>query len=219
MNQVATEEGKTVRPGRGFKVVGVVLSALVGLVLLLTLVGYSLPSEVQLVDTSLTLEASSAELFPYFNSRAGQQRKWTQASRRFGGNTLLPMIIADLGGPDAGVGTGLGFFPDTTKLGSIAGAVSSAARGRGVIVESEPDRKVVIEIDFGMVVTRRTIDFEAQGKDSTRVIWSETLLISNPLMRYFPLLLDSSINEGFNEVLRAAEEVAKAERSSAIELP
>ena len=38
------------------------VSTLVGLLLLLTLFGYSLPSQVQLVDTNLILKASSAEL-------------------------------------------------------------------------------------------------------------------------------------------------------------
>ena len=32
-------------------------------------------------------------------------------------------------------------------------------------------------------------------------------------MRYLPLLVDSSINESFNDVLAALEEVAKADRS------
>ena len=182
--------------------------------MLLAVFGYLLPNRVQLVDTSLTLEASSAELFPFFNSRAGQQRMWTQAWRRSDGKQFPPMNIADLGGPDAGVGAGLGFFADGTKLGSIAGAMAAIARGYGVIVESEPDQKVVIDIDFGMVVAHRTIDLEALDENTTTVRWSETLQFTNPLMRYLPLLVDSSINEGFNEVLRAAEEVAIADRSA-----
>ena len=191
------------------------MGTLVGFVVLLTLIGYFLPSQVELVNTSLTLEASSAELFPFFNSRAGQQRMWTQAWKRGGGSMrgMPPMEIADLGGPDAGAGTRLGFFPDGKRLGSIGGALSSIARGKGVIVESEPASKVVYEIDFGMVEARRTIDLEALGENTTRVSWSETLRVANPLMRYLPLLVDSSINENFNGVLAALEEVAKADRS------
>ena len=123
------------------------------------------------------------------------------------------MEIADLGGPDAGAGTRLGFFPDGKRLGSVGGAIALIASGKGVIVESEPGRKVVYEIDFGIVVAERTIDFEALDENTTKVSWSETLKISNPLMRYLPLLVDSSINESFNDVLAALEEVAKADRS------
>ena len=174
-----------------------------------------MPSQVELVNTSSTLEVSSAELFPFFNSRAGQQRMWTEAWHRKGGSFkgMPPMEIADLGGPDAGAGTRLGFFPDGKRLGSVGGAIASIARGKGVIVESEPGRKVVYEIDFGIVVAERTIDFEALDENTTKVSWSETLKISNPLMRYLPLLVDSSINESFNDVLAALEEVAKADRS------
>ena len=67
---------------RGVKITGIVLGALAGLVVLLTFVGYLLPSQVKLVNISATLDASSTELFPFFNSRAGQQRMWTQAAQR-----------------------------------------------------------------------------------------------------------------------------------------
>ncbi len=215
MNSDSNERKRNKRPGRGVKIAGSVLCILVGLVVLLTLVGYLLPSQVELVNTSSTLEVSSAELFPFFNSRAGQQRMWTEAWHRKGGSFkgMPPMEIADLGGPDAGAGTRLGFFPDGKRLGSVGGAIASIARGKGVIVESEPGRKVVYEIDFGIVVAERTIDFEALDENTTKVSWSETLKISNPLMRYLPLLVDSSINESFNDVLAALEEVAKADRS------
>ena len=214
MNSDSNERKRNKRRGRGVKIAGSVVGTLVGFVVLLTLIGYFLPSQVELVNTSLTLEASSAELFPFFNSRAGQQRMWTQAWKRGGGSMrgMPPMEIADLGGPDAGAGTRLGFFPDGKRLGSIGGALSSIARGKGVIVESEPASKVVYEIDFGMVEARRTIDLEALGENTTRVSWSEKLQIANPLMRYLPLLVDSSINENFNGVLAALEEVAKADR-------
>ena len=191
------------------------MGTLVGFVVLLTLIGYFLPSQVHLVNTSLTLEASSAELFPFFNSRAGQQRMWTHAWRRnLRGQGFPPMEIVDLGGPEAGAGTRLGFYPDGKRLGSIGGAIASIARGKGVIVESEPARKVVYEIDFGVVDVRRPIDLEALDENTTKVSWLETLQISNPLMRYLPMLVNSSINENFNDVLAALEEVAEANQSA-----
>ena len=202
------------RRGRLLRRVGIVLGAVAGLLVLLTLCGYLLPGEIQLADSRLTLEGSSAEFFPLFDSRAGQQRMWTQAWRRSGGEKFPPMKIADLGGPDAGVGTGLGFFPDGTKLGSVAGVLSVIARGRGLIVESVPARKVVIDIDFGFVEVRRTVALEVVSEEATEVRWIETLRFPHPLARYLSLAIGSADGEGFNGVLAAAEDVVRADRKA-----
>ncbi len=50
--------------------------------------------------------------------------------------TRHPRRWLHLGGPEEGVGARLGFFPETTRMGSISGAVESLVRGIGIIVES-----------------------------------------------------------------------------------
>ncbi len=66
------------------------LVASIGVVLLLTLVGYSLPSHARLPDTVAVLDASSARLFPLFNTRAGHKAVWTRASERAGAEVIPP---------------------------------------------------------------------------------------------------------------------------------
>lgn len=67
---------------------------------------------------------------------------------------------------------------------------------------------MVYAIDFGLVVVSRTIELDAVDDNRTRVIWSETLVATNPLTRYF--LLASSAVGRFDGILTAAEEVAHA---------
>jgi len=191
---------------------GKVLFVMVAAVALLAVLGLLLPRNVELVDTGATIEASSSDVFRLFNSRTGQQELWTRAwSRRGGGPSRLPpMVITDLGGGDAGVGTRLGFFPDGRRMGSIAGALSTMARGQGEIVESEPPHRVVIDIDFGFVTSHRTIELESVGAATTRVRWSESLDIANPLVRYVRFFLPDSIAEGFAGVLAGAAEITRA---------
>ena len=117
------------------------------------------------------------------------------------------MTHADLGGPDGGVGTRTCFCLTGDGLGLVGATLSSLVRGHGVILESEPDRKVIYAIDFGLVVVARTIELEAVDDNRTRVIWSETLEATNPFTRYF--LLASSAVGRFDGVLAAAEEVAR----------
>jgi hypothetical protein len=57
--------------------------------------GTLLPTESPVADTIDTLEATPSELFPLFNSRAGQRRIWTGSG----------MSLDPLGGPDEGVGS------------------------------------------------------------------------------------------------------------------
>ena len=96
------------RHARRARIAYIVLGAGIGLVLLLTLGGYWLPSQVEAMRISATVQASSAEVFTLFNTRAGQKRLWTFAAERAG---IPPMSLAALGGPDAGVGSRSCFCP------------------------------------------------------------------------------------------------------------
>ncbi len=186
---------------------GSIIGVLVGLVLILAVVGYALPEQVQWVDTEVTLEAQPEELFPLFNSREGQQRLWTRASERSGPDGFPAMRIADLGGPAAGVGCRMGFFPadGEESLEVIA--------GEGVIVRSDAARRVEYEIDFGVVVAHRTFTLTVVD-GGTVVHWGERLTATNPLMRYALLAGgDGAFNEEFRAVLAGAGELVNAAES------
>ena len=196
------------------RTVGRVLGGLVLMVVLLAALGLLLPRHLDLVDTEAVVEAPASALFPLFNSRRGQQRLWTHVwdASEESGSRIPPMRIVDLGGPDAGVGSRLGFYPDGRKLGSIVGAVSTLARGKGEVVASQPWRVVVFTIDFGFASSHRTIELEAVDERTTRMRWSESLDIGNPLLRYARFFLSDSIGDGFGAVLEAAGDLARSGR-------
>ncbi len=199
------------RNARRARIAYTVLGAGVGLVLLLTLGGYWLPRQVEAMRISATVPASSAEVFTLFNTRGGQRRLWTFAAERAG---IAPMSLAALGGPDAGVGS-RSCFCLTSDGGVVSSARSSMARGEGAIVESVPNRRVVYEIDWGFMMSRRTITVEDLGDDRSRVTWLETNEATNPLMRYVLVLSASTINDNLSGVLTAVAPVINLETAPA----
>ena len=194
-----------------------VAAALLAAVLLLAAGGALLPREVPFARSSATLEAAPVELFGYFDSRQGQRQLWTAAAPGAKARGYLPMVLVDLGGPPAGEGMRVGFYPDTQTLGSGAAALASLSRGEGVIVESVPPERVVYRIDFGPVVSHRVVTFAPEGHRTT-VTWTETLEIGNPLVRYVSLFIDAGEATvpldvcgkcGFNGVLAVLGELAR----------
>ena len=180
--------------------------SIVALIVGMILIGFALPTHKEIANTSAVLDGSPNELFDCYNSREGQQLVWTRAWERFNGKGH-PMNIVDLGGPDSGTGTKLGYYPGGKHSGGLRAFFNSIAEGDGQIVESKPDRRIVIDIDFGFVKTRRVNTFETVADRRTRVSWSETLEASNPLSRWMLLVSGDSQTDGFEKVLLALEDV------------
>jgi carbon monoxide dehydrogenase subunit G len=83
--------------------------------------------------------------------------------------------------------------------------------GRQEIVESEPPRRVRIAFDFGRQGSAAgsfTLRPEGEG---THVTWAfDTDLGSNPLARYFGLVLDDMIGPAYEKGLANLKKVAEA---------
>lgn len=94
-------------------------AGLTALLLLLTVGGLFFPLESEMARTRMTLGFSAEELFPYFNTRAGQQRVWSQAATHLAEFGYPPMEIVHLDGPEEGVGAQMGFYPDEKKIESL----------------------------------------------------------------------------------------------------
>ena len=172
----------------------------------MALIGFALPRHKVIANAAVVLNGSPEELFDCYNSREGQQLVWTRAWERFNGKGH-PMSIVDLGGPDSGTGTKLGYYPGGEQSGGLRAFFNSIAQGDGQIVESEPNQRIVIDIDFGFVRTRRVNTFEETGDNRTRVTWSETLTASNPFSRWMLVVAGDSQTAGFEKVLLALEDV------------
>ena len=85
------------------------------------------------------------------------------------------------------------------------------ARGEGASWESVPNRRVVYDIDWGFMMSRRTITVEDLGDNRTRVSWLETNEATNPLMRYVLVLSASSISDNLSGMLTLVAPVINPE--------
>ncbi len=176
------------------------------------LIGFFLPAERVIANLAVELNGSPAAYFDQYSSRHGQQLIWKHAWKRFQWEGY-PMNIVDLGGPDSGIGTKLGYYTGGKQSGSLGAFFSSIARGNGEIVECEKNKKVVIEIKFGFVTTTRENLFEESGDNQTRITWTETVKASNPLTRWLLLVSDDSSSTAFEQVLLALDDVVNGKNS------
>ena len=65
------------------------------------------------------------------------------------------------------MGTGIGFYPEGARLGTVAGHMSWSRVATGSFTESLPDCRVVCEIDLGMVLAKRTVELERLSETTT----------------------------------------------------
>lgn len=160
--------------------------ALLGVVL----VGGSLllPAQTQ-VERSVLIERPQAEVFATLNS-----------FRRF--NEWSPWFAADpdakyeYTGPAAGVGAGMQWSGNR--------AVGS---GSQKILESVPNQKVVVALEFGGSAATATYALTPEGA-ATRVSWRfESQHGYNPLNRWMGLLFDKMIGGDFERGLAALKHV------------
>jgi carbon monoxide dehydrogenase subunit G len=104
-------------------------------------------------------------------------------------------------GPRTGVGAAMAWTSQHPEVGN----------GRQEIVESEPPRWVRIAFDFGRQGSAAgsfTLRPEGEG---THVTWAfDTDLGSNPLARYFGLVLDDMIGPAYEKGLANLKKVAEA---------
>jgi hypothetical protein len=166
---------------------------LVGLVVLVVLGGYALDSQVELSTTG-TLKAKPAVIYEQVNTYDGEVEWWTEAMKAYEGEDMPPMTVVHAGGPKEGEGMLINFM-----MGDQLGE-------EWTFLASEPG-KIVIEVDFQIFVVERTLTFEPDG-EGTKLTWSETAEISNPLMRYFTVIMPpEEVIKNFDMAIVALDQV------------
>ena len=171
----------------------VAAGVLVGLVVLVVLGGYALDSHVELSTTG-TLKAKPAAVFEQVNSYDGEVEWWTEAMKAYEGEDMPAMTIVHAGGPEQGTGMLINFM-----MGEQVGE-------EWTFLASEPG-KIVIEVDFQMFVVERTLTFEPEG-EGTKITWSETADIQNPVMRYFTVIMPpDEVIKNFDMAIVALDKV------------
>jgi hypothetical protein len=167
---------------------------LVSAIALFVLGGYAIDGHVEL-GTSAKLKAAPATVFATLNSFDGQVTWWTRATEQFvADGKMPPMDIVHSGGPNEGAGMQIEFKTD--------GEVQEAWK----VLASEPPNKIVFEVDFQMFVVERTLLIEPDGEGS-KVTWSETTDISNPVMRYMTFMPPDDVIANFDGALVALDKV------------
>lgn len=165
-----------------------VLLGIGGLVVLLLIVAYLLPSKVH-VERTTVINASAAKIFPEVNSL----QKWSVWDPW---QKKDPKIINTYTGPESGVGSSNAWKSDHEDVGS----------GSLVITESVPNELIKSEMAFGEPGEEygnatSSFNFSAEG-ENTKIVWAMDMdLGMNPIARYFGLMMEGSVGKDFEQGL------------------
>lgn len=161
-----------------------IVTALVGLILLLVLVAFFLPREVA-VARDIQIDAPADAIFPHVNSLAATQG-WSPWLHKD------PSVQLNFTGPEAGVGAHMTWASDHPGVGS----------GSQEIVASTENRTVQTELDFGdMGTASARFTLEPAG-DGTKVTWGfVTDTGFNPMARWTGLMMDGWVGADYEDGL------------------
>ena len=159
------------------KVIAVVLA--VALVLFLG-GGFLLPQQVN-VERSAVVAADPATVFTYVNSLE-KFHSWSPWA------DLDPNMQLEFSGPENGVGASMSWSSQVPQVGS----------GAQKIIVSEPEKRVVTELEFdGKKGGEAEFELQPQG-GGTKVIWRfQADFGANPVARYFGLVIDDMLGEQY----------------------
>lgn len=157
-----------------------------GLVALLVAVGFMLPRQVH-VERSLVMQAPPAAAFEQVNTLKNWE-KWSPWHQ------IDPKMKLTYEGPEAGAGAKYIWFSDHEKVGN----------GSLTIKTSEPNKKIVSEMDFmENGVATGTYYFE-ETPEGTKVTWAmDSDMGMNPVGRYFGLMMDKFLGPDFEKGLNS----------------
>jgi len=145
--------------------------------------GLALPSTVH-VERSIVIAAAAAKVFPYVNNYR-LFNTWSPWARKH------PETRYTFSGPESGVGAKMSWTGQNEF-------------GNQVIVESEPDRRVKVALDFGgMGKATATYTLSPEG-NGTKVIWGfDEDFGWNLPARYFGLMFEKFIGPDYEQGLAA----------------
>ncbi|MBX2798714.1 MAG: SRPBCC family protein [Myxococcales bacterium] len=160
---------------RGFlRGVVVVAVGAVGLGLGMAGAGMFLPAQIELT-TKTMVEASPEELFPLLSTSDGLQRWWLEVAETEG----YPGFAVDhTNGPTQGAGCEVQFTV----------TASSLLLETWTLMSQRPPTRVEYAIDFRAFEVDRTITLSGQPQ-GTQVTWVEKAELSNPLLRWMPVIM------------------------------
>jgi polyketide cyclase/dehydrase/lipid transport protein len=176
----------------------IVLGVLVGLFVVVTAVGFLLPSKVR-VERSIVVNAPSASIYPLIANLKSGMTQWTPF-----GPEMDPEMKVAYSGPDEGVGAAESWVGPRSGDGNLMITKADPARG----------------IEYDMVTMQES--FRLHGSmlcepagEGTKVSWVDTMeVIGNPYKRYFGIfhegLMGGMFEKGLAKLKQTAEAAPKA---------
>lgn len=191
-----TEERAEKKPGGCLRIVAIGVAAVMTMLLLLYLGGYLIDGAVDL-STEIHVDAPPETVYRYLATQEGVLAWWADVDEHYDGDAPgMEVVAAD--GPATG--------PGATVRFEAGGAVAEEWE----ILEAEPPRRVVWNVDFQVMEVERS--FTLSPRDGgTRVVWSERGQVDNPVARYMTLFMsDEEVVGNFDTALEGLARVAAA---------
>ncbi len=173
------------------KVLKLLLGGLLGVILLLVVIAFFLPSGYR-VERSIVINADAERVFTEINNLKNWT-KWMVWIKRD------PNMKVVYDGPEAGVGAKQSWTSETEGSGELT------------ITESVPGRSIRYDLHFPDFDTRSkgTMTLEP-ANGGVKVTWSdEGSLGYNPVYRYLGLFMDSMVGSDFEAGLKSLKNVAE----------
>jgi len=167
------------------KALKIVISAIVGLIVLMVAVGFALPDRAH-IERSTLVQAKPQVVYVVLNGFK-QFRKWSPWEG------LDPNAEQTLSGPIWGVGARQAWSSKDPSVGS----------GSQEIIATEPDRSVSVRLVFEGFNSENTAIYTLTPEgEGTRVVWSYDSVFHGDLLgRYFGLLLDKMLGPDYEKGL------------------
>ncbi|MGI9414697.1 MAG: SRPBCC family protein [Hyphomicrobiales bacterium] len=171
-----------------------IFGTLLVLVVVLTGIAFLLPDRAE-VSRSIVIAAPPERVYPYV-SNFRKSNEWSPWAR------YDPDTHYTFDGPDQGAGQKMTWKSDHPQVGS----------GSQEIIAAEPGRSVDVALDMdamGQAKARYLLEPEGAG---TKVTWGfETELGSNPVGRYFGLMVDTFFGPDYETGLAALKKLVEAQ--------
>lgn len=177
---------------------------LLGIILIMALVGFFLPSKVR-VERSIVVNSKAEIPFQLVNDL----KQWHLWSPWYKMDSLAPYTFAD---KTAGLGASFSWTSEHRKVG----------KGKLTIIEAKEAEHLTIELDMEGWKTPIVFEFKPEG-EGTKVNWiMEQDMGYNVFGRWFGLMMDAMMGEDFENGLKdiktVSEDLAKVDRVAGFEV-
>jgi len=165
---------------------------LIGLLCVLLLISFFLPSKVH-VERTLVINATPEKLFEQVNTLKNWEN-WSPWHK------LDPNMKLEYAGPPSGVGAKYSWESKQRNVGN----------GNLAITESVPHKSIQTAMDFqGQGQATGNFRFE-KNQEATQVTWSmETDMGKNPIGKFFGLMMDKMVGADFEKGLNSLQSMCE----------